>query len=126
MNCKQFQEHMLDVAAAEPGPGPLQEHLHACAGCAAELQSLRQTMALLDEWKAPADTSPYFMTRLRARLHEEQAQPASWLAWVRKPALAISVMVLMVASITMFQGNWHVRENSGGRTATAISGRPGT
>jgi hypothetical protein len=126
MNCKQFNEHMLDLAAADPGPGELQEHLRACAGCAAELASLRQTMALLEEWKAPADTSPYFMTRLRARMHEEHAQPASWLAWLRKPALAISIMVLMVASITMFQGNWRVRENSGGRTAATMSAKPGT
>lgn len=125
MNCKQFHEHMLDLAVADPGPGELQEHARACAGCAAELASLRQTMALLDEWKAPADTSPYFMTRLRARMHEEEAQAAGWMGWFRKPALAISLMVLMMASITMFQGSWHVSTNAGPHTA-AISAKPGT
>lgn len=125
MNCKQFHEHMLDLAAADPGPGEVQDHLRACAACAGELAALRQTMALLDEWKAPADTSPYFMTRLRARLYEEQAQPAGRLAWLRKPALAVSIMVLMVASITMIQGDWHTRDSSGPRTAT-VSAKPGT
>ena len=125
MNCKQFHEHILDLAGADPGPGVEQEHLHACAACAAELKSLRQTMALLDEWHAPADASPYFMTRLRARMYEEQAQPAGWLSWFRRPALAVSIMVLMVASITMIQGDWHTRESSGARTA-AVSAKPGT
>jgi hypothetical protein len=126
MNCDHFREHLLDLASNDPGPGELQEHLRDCQACGAEVASLRQTMALLDEWKAPADTSPYFMTRLRARVHEEQAQPAGWLAWLRKPALAISIMVLMVASITMINGNWHGREKSGARTAATVLGKPGT
>ncbi len=127
MNCKQFHERMLDLAGGDPGPGELQNHLRACQACAAELGSLRQTMALLDEWKAPADTSPYFMTRLRARMYEEQARPASWLAWFRKPALAASLMVLMVASITMFRSDSHNRESSGERTATVLpKAKPGT
>jgi len=45
-------------------------------------------MALLDEWQAP-EPSPVFDTRLQARLREEQSrQPASWWAWIRRPALA--------------------------------------
>ncbi len=126
MNCNQFHEHMLDLAGGHPGPGELQDHLRDCAACAAELRSLRHTMALLDEWQAPADTSPYFMTRLRARMHEEQAQPASWLSWFRKPALAVSIMVLMVASITMIQGDWHTRQTSGPRAAVTSRPVPGT
>ena len=35
---------------------------------------MNKTMALLDEWKAPEDTSPYFMTRLKARMREEAAE----------------------------------------------------
>ena len=36
---------------------------------------MRATMALLDTWKAP-EPSPYFMTRLGARLREERAGAA--------------------------------------------------
>ncbi len=124
MNCHEIREHLLDLMVAEPGPGELRDHLTACAACAAELNSLRQAMALLDEWKAPADTSPYFLTRLRARLREEQARPAGWLAWFRKPALAVTMTVLMVASISLFQGSWQVKDNGG--TRTSVSLKPGT
>ena len=60
-------------------------------------------MALLDEWQAP-EPSPYFDVRLHARLREEAAkQSASWWQWIRKPALAVSLAVLMVMSITLFR-----------------------
>jgi hypothetical protein len=53
-------------------------HLADCAACRGQLQELRATMALLDEWKAP-EPNPYFLTRLNARLDEERgAAPASW------------------------------------------------
>lgn len=124
MNCNDIREHLLDLMAGEPGPGELRDHLKACAACAAELNSMRQTMALLDQWPAPTDTSPYFMTRLRARMRGEQARPAGWLAWFRKPALAATMMVLMVASISLFQGSWQVKDNSTNRTAVTL--KPGT
>jgi hypothetical protein len=124
MNCKEVHEHLLDLMVAEPGPGELRDHVKGCDACTAELQSLRQTMALLDEWQAPADTSPYFSTRLRARLREEQAQPAGWLQWFRKPALAVGLMVLMIASISLFQGSWDVKDNGGNRTTVSV--KPGT
>jgi predicted anti-sigma-YlaC factor YlaD len=124
MNCNHVREHLLDLMVGEPGSGELRDHLNACASCAAELKAMRGTMALLDEWQAPAETSPYFLTRLRARLHEEQARPVSWLHWFRKPALAVSMMVLMVASISLFQGSWQLKEKSNGRASVAMT--PGT
>ncbi len=125
MNCNQVREHLLDLMRAEPGPGELRDHVAACAACASELKSLRQTMAVLDDWKAPADVSPYFMTRLRARMHDEQTQSAGWLAWFRKPALAASVMVLMIASISLFQGTWTIKPDNGGNRAS-VTLKPGT
>jgi anti-sigma factor RsiW len=124
MTCNQIREHLLDLTVGEPGPGEVRDHLAACSSCAAQLASLRQTMALLDEWKAPADLSPYFMTRLRARVREEQARPAGWLAWLRKPALAVTMMVLMVASISLFQGSRDVKDNGNNRASVGLM--PGT
>jgi hypothetical protein len=64
---------------------------------------LSQTMALLDEWQAP-EPSPYFDTRLHARLREEMAkQPVGWFHWVRRPAMAISFLLLMVVGVTLFE-----------------------
>ena len=104
MNCNEIRERMPDLAAGLSAVTPeLSEHLRACVGCAGTLQELRQTMALLDEWQVP-EPSPYFDVRLQARLREEMAKsPAGWLQWFRKPALAVSLAALMVASVTLFR-----------------------
>ena len=67
MNCNQIRERMPDVAAGFSEP-TLDEgkHLESCAACADELNAMRSTMALLDEWQAP-EPSPYFDVRLQAR-----------------------------------------------------------
>jgi hypothetical protein len=60
-------------------------------------------MMLLDEWQAP-EPSPYFDTRLRARLREEAAKPsAGWFHWIRRPAMAVSLALVMVVGITLFE-----------------------
>jgi hypothetical protein len=55
-------------------------------------------MAVLDEWEAP-EPSPYFLTRMRAHLKEERekAPAARWVAWLRRPALAVSLATLLAA-----------------------------
>ena len=115
MTCKEVREHMLDAAqensvaglhpsapkAGAPGT-PFDEHVSSCASCARELESMRQTMALLDEWHAP-EPSPYFDSRLRARVREAAAEPRGWLEWLRGPAVAFALAVLMMASIALFR-----------------------
>jgi hypothetical protein len=124
MNCNEVREHLLDLMVTEAGPGELRDHVKACAACAAEVTSMRRTMALLEEWQSPVDTSPYFFTRLRARVREEQARPVGWLGWFRKPAFAVSIMALMIASIGLFQGSWQDKEDAGNRTTVSL--KPGT
>lgn len=104
MTCNDFREQLMDLVTATEAPSEARVHADACGSCAAELASMRQTMALLDEWAAPADTSPYFMTRLRARVREEEAVPArGWLSWFRNPALAVAMMLIMVLSIGLMR-----------------------
>jgi hypothetical protein len=106
MKCKEICELMPDLAAGLDAVTPeVSQHIQGCAGCAEKLEEFRQTMALLDEWQAP-EPSPYFDVRLHARLREEAAkQPSSWWQWVRKPALAVSLAVLMVMSLTLFRSD---------------------
>ncbi len=107
MTCHEIRELMPDLAADVNAPTvETKEHLHACSDCAGKLEALRQTMKLLDEWQAP-EPSPYFDTRLQARLREEIAKPAAagWLQWMRKPALALSLGVAMIVGITFFRGD---------------------
>ncbi len=67
---------LLDPVAA---PARVQSNVAECEDCSRELDELRATLALLDEWQAP-EPSPYFTTRLNARLREEREKaPAGWL-----------------------------------------------
>ncbi len=100
MTCKEAREHMLE-AAPETVAG-VDEHVRGCASCAQEWESMRQTMALLDEWEAP-EPSPYFDSRLRARVREAAAETRNWSEWLRGPAIAFALAVLMVVSITLFR-----------------------
>jgi len=104
MKCSEIHELMPELASGETGASPeVSEHLRACADCAGTLGEFRQTMQLLDEWKAP-EPSPYFDTRWQARFREEKAkQPAGWLAWLRRPALAVSLAVIAVVGVTIFE-----------------------
>jgi predicted anti-sigma-YlaC factor YlaD len=102
MKCNEIRELLPDLAAGVVAAGPeVNDHLRACADCGGTLEEFRKTMALLDEWQAP-EPSPYFDTRLKARLREEAArQPASWLAFLRRPALAVSLGIALVAGTTL-------------------------
>jgi anti-sigma factor RsiW len=104
MKCDEVYELMPDLAAGLDRVTPeVNKHLESCSGCAEKLNEFRQTMALLDEWKAP-EPSPYFDVRLRARLREEAArQPVGWWQWIRKPALVGALAVIMVMSLTLFR-----------------------
>jgi hypothetical protein len=63
-----------------PDSAKVQAHVAECEGCQKKLDDLKLTMTLMDAWKAP-EPSPYFMTRLGARMREErQAAPAGWFA----------------------------------------------
>ena len=97
MNCERFRDQMLD-ALQGAAPAEFEEHVRACPACAQELEALQKTSALLEEWPAP-EVSPYFDSRLRARLREQAAVPAGWWEWLRKPALAAAFALLLVVGV---------------------------
>ncbi|HZP24682.1 MAG TPA: hypothetical protein VFB04_14640 [Terriglobales bacterium] len=105
MICEKLRPELMEVVLS--GPETLsagaQEHLRSCAECAAEVASFRETMTLLDEWQAP-EPSPYFRSRLMARVREEAAAPAhGWLAWLRRPVAAIAAAVILAAGIGLVE-----------------------
>jgi anti-sigma factor RsiW len=110
MKCNEIRETMPDLASGLTTATPeVNAHIQSCSGCAEELAELRQTMALLDEWVTP-EPSPYFDTRLRARMREEAATQStgiSWLRvpWLRRPALAFSLAAMLIMGITLFRGD---------------------
>lgn len=93
---------LLDPEAA---PAEVRAHVEECESCTKELDELKSTMALLDAWQAP-EPSPYFMTRLEARMQEErEAAPAGWLtrklAAMRAGAFGSRVHVRPLAAMAL-------------------------
>jgi anti-sigma-K factor RskA len=106
MNCHEVREQMLEMMTGENPPQAV-AHLRGCEACANELASLRSTMALLDEWQAP-EPSPYFDTKLRARLKAEPEPAQGWRQWLLpltgwKPAMAVALAAVMMVGITVYK-----------------------
>ena len=98
MNCNNVRENLMDVLAEEQSAPEVLAHLRQCNACTQELESLRSTMALMDEWEAP-EPSPYFLTRLQAHVREErQKEPvrSSVFAWLRRPVMAASLAAALI------------------------------
>jgi hypothetical protein len=111
-----LEELLLDRASARPA---VHAHVEGCAGCRRRLDELRATMALLDQWEAP-EPSPYFLTRLEARLREERAtEPQGWIERLRSyfvyetmshvrplAAMAMTFLLLLGGSAYLGVTNW--------------------
>src|ERR1700683_45138 len=127
MKCDEIRDRMPDLAAGFSQPTRDEgKHMESCGACAQQLQALRATMALLDQWQAP-EPSPYFDVRLQARLREEMAKPeASWLRWFRRPVLAAALTVCLAVGVgVFFTGDGgiykHTQEASIAEPGTAVS-----
>jgi hypothetical protein len=128
MKCEEIREIMPDLASGVTGMTlEIGGHLADCGECAAKMAEFRQTMALLDEWRAP-EPSPYFNVRLQARLREEMAKPhAGWMTWFRRPVLAAALTVLMAIGMGLFFSKGSGMYNaSDDEVAVMDSQEPGT
>jgi len=109
MKCEKIRSQLMDAVLSGPEAitGELRQHLQSCQGCSAELASFQQTMTLLDEWQAP-EPSPYFSSRLRARVREERTRGRlPWLAWARRPMVASAALALIALGVGLLQvGHW--------------------
>ncbi|HXB62466.1 MAG TPA: hypothetical protein VNU94_06415 [Acidobacteriaceae bacterium] len=111
MNCQRCQNELATLLLdnAHPAAAAVQAHVDNCPACAAELNALRSTIKLMDDWRAPSP-SPFFDTRLHARLREESAAaPAGFWERLRlrvafnsnlqmRPMAAGALAVLLLAS----------------------------
>jgi hypothetical protein len=109
-NERKLTEMLLDGATA---PAKARAHVEECACCGKELDELKATMALLDEWESP-EPSPYFLTRLETRMSEErQVAPAGWLkrklaalraGFVYGPHMHVRPLAAMALTILLLLG----------------------
>jgi predicted anti-sigma-YlaC factor YlaD len=97
---------LLDPTAV---PAKVQAHVAECDSCREQLAELRATMALMDTWEAP-EPSPYFLSRLDARMREERATPpASWLERMRArftygPSMHVRPLAAMALTVVLLLG----------------------
>lgn len=101
MDCQKFEEQMMEATGAEStgveALAELRAHTAQCASCAQQLKELRSLMGLLDTWQAP-EPSPFFGTRLNARVNELKAQESQTMfGWLRRRAFGMPIWRPMVA-----------------------------
>jgi len=117
-----MEEKLADLLLnPEAAPAKVKTHVAECASCRKELDELRATMGLMDAWTAP-EPSPYFMTRLNARMREErEAPPQSWLQRIRarymygpslhaRPLAAMALTVLLLIGGGAYLGITNVEQ----------------
>jgi len=103
MNCNDVRENLIEMVTDGPADPQVTAHVRECGACSEELASMRKTMALMDEWEVP-EPSPYFLTRLRAHVKEEQQKaPASMFGWLRRPILAASLATVLAAGGVVYR-----------------------
>lgn len=107
MRCEKLRQEFEEavLGGIESVSPEMQGHLRGCKACAAELAAFQRTMGLLDEWQTP-EPSPYFSTRLQARVREEALAPGrDWFAWLRRPVLAAAAAVLIAVGVGLLELN---------------------
>ncbi len=124
-NCTGMDTKLADMLLdPDRAPAKVSAHVDACEHCRADLEELQATMALLDTWKGP-EPSPYFLSRLDARMQEQRdAEPASWFERLRarfvygshphvRPlaAMALTVMLLIGGGTYLGVTNWDQAAN---------------
>jgi hypothetical protein len=107
---EKLAEMLLDPTAV---PAKVRTHVAGCGRCQAELAELKATMALLDHWEAP-EPSPYFLSKLDARMREErEAAPTGWLAsriarmsavFAYGPGAHVRPLAAMALTVLLFLG----------------------
>ncbi len=72
-DCKNYQNYLPDLLFDPKAvPAAISTHLFGCDRCRSEVNELRATMLLMEEWTAP-EPSAFFDSQLHARLRVEQA-----------------------------------------------------
>ena len=114
INCTGMESKLADLLLdPDAAPAKVRAHVEECESCRGELAELRATMALLDTWEGP-EPSPYFLTRLDARMREErEAAPAGWaVTWFARlrarfeygPAMHVRPLAAMALTVVLLLG----------------------
>jgi len=130
-NCTGMETELADLLLdPETVPAKVRMHVEQCDHCRGELAELQATIDLLDAWTSP-ETTPYFLTRLEARMREERlAEPEGWLARLRDrfafgPSMHVRPLAAMALTVVLLVGggaylgvtDWEQPANQPGQAA---------
>ena len=116
MHCKDLEQNaipFLDCKLAAPERAAVERHLAACPSCRERIAGFSSVMGMLGEWP-DVQPSPFFQTRLAARMKEE---PVSQSWWQRlwqddrvpahrpdaRPVFAVALAVVMALAVAFLQ-----------------------
>lgn len=109
---------LLDGALPPERADEVRRHLATCLTCAAQEQRLRGALALLGALPPAPEPSPFFATRLEARLRQEPARRTGFFSWIaaHRSRLAVPAAGLAVLAIATTVS---IRETRGRERAMA-------
>jgi anti-sigma factor RsiW len=113
MKCKELETYAIAFLDGKLTPSEragVEGHLAVCPACRERVQGFSSVMGLLGEWPA-IQPSPFFHTRLAARLQEEPASQSWWQSlWQQdvalppaRPVFAVALVVVMVVATVVLQ-----------------------
>ena len=116
MNCTHLEQSaiaFLDGKLAPAARRSVEEHLAGCASCRERVQGFASVMGLLGDWH-DIQPSPFFQTRLAARLQEEPVYRSWWQTLWRddlerpfrpaaRPVFAVALAVVMIVATVLLQ-----------------------
>lgn len=107
MNHSRAQKLLSDFLERDLGESEraaLEAHLAGCSACDADLEGLRETVAMLRDLPAP-EPPPFLVTRVMARVAAGEARPAPlwrrWLAVFGAPAIAAPLAAAGAALVVL-------------------------
>ena len=133
MKCKELETSgiaYLDGKLPARQRAEVGQHLASCPACRERLEGFTQVMGMLDEWES-IHPSPFFGTRLAARLEEEAASRgwlgSLWRQWAPRPAggslIAVTLAVVMTVALVLVRYSpIPSQTNRGGQATPAVSG----
>lgn len=121
MKCKELETNAIMYLGGKLPPAQrdaLEGHLAVCPACRERVQGFAQVMGLLGEWQN-VQPSPFFQTRLTARLKEEPVSQSWWASlWqeralpepgrrgfrpAARPLFAVALAVVMTVALVVFR-----------------------
>jgi len=133
MKCNELETNAIayiDGKLPPPQRDAVEAHLAVCAACRERVHGFTQVMGLLDEWPA-VQPSPFFQTRLAARLQEEPASRSWWSSLWQKAdfrpaagsfvAVALAVVVTVAVAVLRYSPAPAPLDAAGGADSQAVA-----